>query len=212
VSPREKIPPSEASRLNVFSLFSGDSPPPLLYEITAKTIATLYQGAPFFRPKLEYQLLDALIQKKSPDSFTDLFPEAPGLREIFYKMLKGTNFYSLRPKKGYPPLTDFLTLNAEKKETPLSFPYASRPLLTILFDEKIAQAIIDAEKIKWDKDHKHHPLSEAELETLLFQNSKNSPRTASLRELLNFSLKRPPLNYRTDRDEVSKITLRRKVL
>jgi hypothetical protein len=113
VSPREKIPPSEASRLNVFSLFSGDSPPPLLYEITAKTIATLYQGAPFFRPKLEYQLLDALIQKKSPDSFTDLFPEAPGLREIFYKMLKGTNFYSLRPKKGYPPLTDFLTLNAE---------------------------------------------------------------------------------------------------
>lgn len=215
VSPRIKNPPSEASRLSISLLFTP-KPPQLLYETSAKLIRILYQDKTFFKEAkindLEYRILDLMIEKagkEEPDSFTELFPQDPFFQEIFYKMLKGTNRYQLDKNQGYPPLEDYLTLDRNNRKSPVLFAYASLPLLQSLFNEKFALAIIEAEEKKWEQDQKHHTITESEFSDLFLKKANQGLLQTSLKELLEFSTKRPPAENFRHTDKNTSITIKK---
>lgn len=214
VSPRIKLPPSEASRLNIHLLFSPH-PPPLLYETSARLIKMIYGQAPFFleanMPRLEYHIIDQMRLKfphKAPTQFSDFASDNSVYQDIFYKMLKGTNHYHLQGS-GYPPLEDFFTLTPQNSKTPVQFPFASESLLKALFGEVITQSILKEEEKKWELDHKHHTLLADELTGLLNKNRKAQLSVGQLTALLHFNIKRPDLDNTKHKDRATHITIRK---
>lgn len=214
LNPRSKTPASEASRFNLHLLFSSQ-PPPIIYETAARLIKILYGHADFFKeskiPYLEYAIIDQMklnCRTKTPLTFFTLFPDDPTYQPIFYKLIKGTNHYSLQSKEGYPPLHDFFTLTPQNNKVSLQFPYASEALLQALWGEAIATTIIEKEKQKWEKDHRHHTLLETELTAILGKNPTAKLEMATLRPHLSFSAKRPKLEATKHTDTQTQITIR----
>jgi hypothetical protein len=190
-SRRESPHPHNASCLNISKLLSK-KPNDLLYQMAAKLIRILYGHANFFKEAetsiadLEYRLLDEMIDKgKSANTITDLCPDNPLLRTVFYKMLKGTNQYDLKAAKGYPPLADFISIEREKK--PISFCFASRPVLEACFGDGLTLEILNTEKKKWEKDHIHHTVTQKELRELLMHHPKLQFQFDLFLDLLSFS-------------------------
>jgi hypothetical protein len=208
-NPRTIFPPSESSRFNLYSLFH-DNPSPLLYEAAVKLLNILYQHTPFFKKDLAYRMVDAWIEKghgKKECAWVDLFPDDPPLREIFYKMLKGTNHYdrSSHPLVGYPPLEDFFHLNHDKNKA-VCFPFASEPILSAFFEEKVVLAILDKETLKAQKDRKKYFLDQTELQVLL------KDKSPQITELFNWDTRRSPNEYIKEIDPKTQITCRKKIL
>jgi hypothetical protein len=159
----------------------------------------LYGSSSFFKEEhLEYALLDAWIEKAQniPNctSLSELFPEDQKLKSIFYKMLKGTKTYTIGTNIGYPSLEEFITINEDKKAKAIYISFASTPLLSAIFNDPIATQIHDLEKAKWNKDHKHHPVSKEELTSLVLKDHSLRVNLASIEDLLNFTAK--PLSNR----------------
>lgn len=208
ISQRTKVPPNELSRFNLRPLFT-QNPSPILYDAAANLIKRLYQNTSFFKeiPDFQYQLLDSLIEKgraKETLVFSDLFPDLPKQRDLFYKMLKGTNYYDL--ESGYPPFSDYFTLN--KKKSAINFPFASTLLLECLFGKETCKMITTEEKKKWMQDGKLHSLKENELTTLLSKNPKLSMQLSQMKEFLDFSTKRQTAENRY-KDTKTSISVRK---
>jgi len=107
--------PPNNSRLN-FYLIIHEEPhkdyPLSIYETAARLMRNLYGDAAFFKPNVEYRLLDALIALKEetdgftyPDELSTLTLGDPELQAAFYSMLKGA--------EGCPSLLNFITFDEE---------------------------------------------------------------------------------------------------
>src|SRR5580700_8215354 len=111
-SRRSFFPPFESSKFNIGPLLKNEGELRLhpLYEPLAELLRLLYE-APLkecHSEKIEYRLLEAILTKARQCSeakeLSELSPDDPVLRKLYYKLLKGTNQYS--QKGSIPPLRD----------------------------------------------------------------------------------------------------------
>ncbi|HSX27120.1 MAG TPA: hypothetical protein VLE89_08975 [Chlamydiales bacterium] len=143
-TPQKKEGPKlnqECARLNLWPLIQeGREAHPLLYELTAKLLATFYK--PLFEKKtrFEYYFLDQLLllaklQKESPFVLEKIsFPDS--LQPLYYKMLKGTKEWDLMAGVGYPSLLDYIKVDPVNEK--LCLFHAHPDMLTVLFGSKAA--------------------------------------------------------------------------
>lgn len=129
--------PFDNSKFNIAPLIKheGDFKLHPLFEPLAEMVRLLYRNNLFERKprleKVEYRLLDALIMqaRKYPEreDLAEVFPDDPVLRNIYYKMLKGTNQYS--ETEGIPPLGDFVAIQNDANAISIYFasPFFWRP-------------------------------------------------------------------------------------
>lgn len=182
VSRRVKENLHDNAKLNIASLAGETSQASyqLLYETSARLIRHLYEKAPFFKAGLEYQVLDLFIKRAKEDkelsSFTELCSSDHPLRDVLYKMAKGTNQYQIGTSRGYPPLEDFLIFDRDPKRKPINFCFASKPLLIAAFGEGLTETFMEQEKKKWEIDHKHHTVKKLELEQLFLKEGNSEGR------------------------------------
>lgn len=115
-------------------------------------------------------LLDALFAKaktlKEP-SLNELMPEDPLLQEKYYKMIRGTNQYDIKQKKGIPPLADFLMIY-KTKEACCYLCSAHFFVLQAIFGEEFTNKIIAGEKQKWENE-RTKLFNKKELESLIME-------------------------------------------
>jgi hypothetical protein len=191
---RDKKCAHESGKLNLFPLLHDPDSTLAkhLYEPAARLIAILYQHAPFWKKgeNLEYRILDALM-KIEDRGFVEAIPEESDLAPIFYKMLKGTNTYTLGSSEGVPPFLDFFrdAASANNKCT-LNFLHAPRPVLQALLGVGLVQKIAEAEKEenkpmpkkKFDPLLETFPQTKSELQELdfLIFNDNNKDETAAI--------------------------------
>lgn len=213
-NPREALTLHPLSKLNIAPLLSKSPFPAsaLLYETAATLIRLLYEKTPFYKKDLEYQLLDQLISSASQIegeiSWGKLIPLLVA-EEPYYKIFRGTKSYQLFTNKGYPPLSDFISLDAKKKLKPLHLRYATKPLLISLFGEKLTLQIEEIEREKWKKDYRHHSITSEELGALLLKDHTNRRNLMDFEPLMNFSVKTERNPNLTIVDGSSGITLRK---
>ncbi len=203
---------SPFAKLNLMPLLSETKSTSyaLLYETAAHLLRLLYKNKLFPNDALEYRLLDEVLSaartKSKASTLTSLFPEEPQLRELYYKMLKGT-------VNNYPPLADYFTLNRKEKNTAIHFRFAPKPLLFALFGEKITETILLKEKTKWEEDpkHRHHTITKAELETLVLENTSSRLNLSAIHEFSNYSGKEAAYPVVLGKDNDTGITVRKKI-
>jgi replicative DNA helicase len=103
-------------------------------------------------------------------------------------MLKGSGFYELSDKVGYPPLSNFIVLGKSNKP-PVNFNYASLPVLRALFGDKVASAIMSMEQSKSEIHGGRKILTKAELNTLLSGSLSKRDQSSQIEQMLSFSKK-----------------------
>lgn len=241
-NPRDKFSPSEDAKLDITPLIREESSWAhyhLLYEVAAAHLRNLYGHASFFqnKEKLEYELLDALIEqaKNHPEenSFLDLELEKCKHNEIFFKLLIGTNLWDFKNHKGYPRLEDCFIIKAKTSADfkMLAFHFASTALLTTVFGKETAEAILTKEqegKEAWRaaKDKLVHTegdaatsapllkqadfiyLKEETLEDLIKHHSKGQFRFEDIKGLLNWKISSTSSRQVAKTDPSTGITVR----
>lgn len=212
VSRRSKENMPDSAKLNI-ALLAGDPSDasyPLLYETSVHLIRNLYEKAPFYKEGLEYQVLDLFIEKAKKDkeatTFAELALSECSLSEVVYKMIKGTNQYTVGTTKGYPPLEDFLVIDRDIKRKPINFCLASKPLLAVVFGDGLTHTIMEEEKRKWEKDHKHHTVKKSDLEQLFLKEGNSEGRAfTEYLPLMGFSQRAPRSHHTRAKDKMTGI-------
>ncbi len=209
-NPRDKVTLHPLSKLNILPLLAADNAHETpFYEITAHLIALLYQNSAVYEVNLEYKVLDLLIKEAKKDkefTFETLTQNVLQRDSSLYKLFKGTKNYQLQSHKGYPPLADFIIVEAEKSKRPVHFHYATTPILLAVLGEKLTAAVAAKEKEKWEKDNKHHSLNAQELEAIFIKQQSKTPFSA-VEILIDFSKKNIPNPNTTVIDPKSEISL-----
>lgn len=223
-SRRMTLPPSTYNKFNLSPLLQLQTDPKThpLYQVYVRFLRILYEECLFKEcqePHLEYQLLIAMIKKyqntKEVNALSDLYPENPELKHIFYKMLKGTNQYDVKEMRGIPPFEDFFYLtNKETSSTGnppvIFFSSASPLLLEALVEEKNTLKILEEEQKKWESSGSHAGLSQNELTSLLSHDRKSSALVIELGSYLNFSPVKMKRNYISGIDKTSGLIIKKK--
>jgi hypothetical protein len=169
----------DCARLNLWPLvIDGAEKHPDLYETAAQLLYTFY-SKPLFdgEPRLEYRLLDAIIQAarevQNEDNNSRLMLEKLILKKqnvkplyslpsTYYRMLRGTK--NIASDQSYPSLLDYFVL--ENKQTRICIHHASVEMLVSLFGEK-------AGSILYNEIHKSEiPLTREHMLDLCAQNGK----------------------------------------
>lgn len=157
--------------------------------VAIRLLLSLYEGTVLFHTDAAYlnklaPLIIDHLQKQEGDSVTKRIKEARRAHPILYKMLKGTSTYNLKAKIGYPPLTDFLTINLKDPKA-IHFHFASAPLLDVLFSERIRCIFYALELKKW-KAFSHYPyVNKRELFAIIVK-EKKSREFEEIESYLNF--------------------------
>ncbi len=174
-SHRVKSRPHQYARLQLAAIWDKEAHP-FVESTFLRLLNELYGHTPWFRQANASGEIDALLTNvvrfgKSVEgkvTLHELFSALPpDHAKLLYKMVKGTHTYTLENKSGYPPLLDFVSFSSGSAKHTCRFPFASLPLLRALFDEKTALEILSLEKEKWEKDHKRHVCTKADLVSLL---------------------------------------------
>jgi len=214
-SPREYYRTNELSKLNLAPLFSTPKEAffPLLHEVTVTLLQLLYGHLDLEKkfPRWEYRLVDEWLKKKSPQTFSDLFPNDPELSLLFYQLLRGTHSYDLEKRKGIAPLTDFMRFSNSKNDQAVHFAFSSKILLIALFGQRATLRVMEEEKKKWEIDNKRIVLRKDELEKILLEKSEERQNLNLLLPLLSFSSKAKLSPQITSSDKASEICFTRKI-
>ncbi len=214
---RSLFPPLELSKFNLAPLaeYMGEFKLHPLYEPLAELLRILY-GENLFKQekleKIEYRILDTMLVKarKNPDaeSLTELNPDDPIVKKIYYTMLKGTNQYTLHGK-GIPPLEDFLYI---RKESPaISFSFASAALLEALFGRETSSHIFVEEKKKAQESNTYYYLPKNELQTLLMKNPVLFSHFSPLEPYIDYSKQFKPRTERGGKDDRTGLSVKKSI-
>lgn len=214
-SPRNNIPPFPYAKLNIAKLCKETTHEnhTKLKEIALKLIKNIYEYTCIYSKGMEEVILETLVEtaKANPSitSFEDLFLFIPQEKaELFYKVFKGTQSYTLHTSQGYPPLRDFILLNYEKKHKPIYLVHAAKPVLIAVFNENIARKILYAEEQKWEQNSHNKQsslLKKEEIESLLLQEGTN---LSNLEDLVDYSRKKNTHSEKMYIDNASNKTIR----
>ena len=153
-------------------------------------------------------MLKTYRTKSNIKTLSDLYPDAPHLKSIFYKMLKGTNQYQVASKRGIAPMEDFFILD---KTPAIHFHNASPSLLEVLFGEKMALKILSEEKKKYETKGKKISLTKEELTTLLANDPVRTSLILELDQHLDFSVKNPKRILLSQKDKASVLVVKKEI-
>ena len=216
-SRRAFFPPFENSKCNLAPLFASDQNPKSnhpLYEPIATLLRLLYEKSVFSKTAqggLEYQILDALLEKaKALETVTDLnelIPEDKALQPIYYKLLKGTNVCT--EEKGYPPLSDYFSIQPGKLPIYLSF--AAPQLLEALFGKEIKEFILNKEQKEWESTKKYVYFSKEELQELIQRYPMKTQLLSLLEPFIDGSKQFAPRKDFGGKDKLSGLAVRKQV-
>lgn len=142
VKPRQIHP--ERAKVNIYQLvIDKKENQKELSNILASLIKTLYSKQSFYKKDFEKKLLDNIltafesqIEKKQELNFETLTLKDGSLKNIYYKIIKGTKFYDFENKIGCPSLLDFVKIENLKEQIPIKD--ASKELLTSIFNKEIS--------------------------------------------------------------------------
>lgn len=200
------------SKINIGPLVTKEHP--LLYKAAANLIRVLYEKTSLWKEEKdwEYRLLDLLLKniKSDPDlkSFNALSFKDPELGETLYKMVKGTQIYTLMTSEGYPPLGNYLALGEKNVKHAIRFRFSSYPVLIALFGQETADKIIEEEiKNRAENKDKYAPLKQKELETLLMKDQKTPRNFTDLEGIVTFSTEGKKSSYYIIEDPVTGLQL-----
>lgn len=124
--------PPNNSRLNFYLLIQEEDP--FYYDVAARLIRNLYQQCSFFTPKVEYELLDALIEHKNlMQGF--LYPDELGTVQLNNEKLQNVLYHLLKGDEA-PSLLNYITYDSEGSRTQkkINLLFASQALLEAIFD------------------------------------------------------------------------------
>lgn len=192
VSKRSFFPPLDNAKFNLAALVKEPTDAKLhpLYEVLARLLRILYQERVFSKEKeekIEYRLMDVILKKarqiSDVESLSELYPDDPMLKRIYYKLLRGTNQYSRT--EGIAPLSDFVKFDTEAKAASLAF--ASPVLLEALFDADAAVKIVEEERKQWDETQKYYFFSKEDLQKLLMLDPVKAGKFTVLDTHLDYS-------------------------
>lgn len=208
---REKRIGFEKGRLNLSSLLKKPHKYPSLEAVTVEYVKQLYGKAEFFPDHDEVikDLVKTLIKKKEENPLLPLCEmtfDDPQLQGIFYKMMKGTQFYDLKGN-GYPPFEDMFTFETSDRP-PMNYHYANLAFLSLIFGQKEAREFAELEKSQLIGAKKKccSPIKKPELERLLMNQYGSNPRLVL--ELFDFTYRpseRASMKYR---DKETQITVK----
>ncbi|NDE82345.1 MAG: hypothetical protein EB051_01850 [Chlamydiia bacterium] len=215
-SHRRSHNPCLYSKFNIASLFSIEESDQQIASILTNLIEELYDHTSFVKESKVENLAHKIVinmqrlGKKQQDVFElqDLSPKDEPLKTIFYKMLKGSGYYALEKKEGYPPLADFLYVDKEKKK-PFYFHFASYQVLHSVFGEKLTEQILELEKIKSEAHGNKRTLTKAELDNLLL--NSHDPKHKQTTELFSFVKERGSLESLSYKNSKSKVCVKLKI-
>ncbi|MCI5051591.1 MAG: hypothetical protein MRY21_00460 [Simkaniaceae bacterium] len=149
---REKCFGIERSKFSLARAIEGDIQ---AFDLTLKVLQSLYpEHAKSMDPLLRY------FQKKGKKAtqITELFPDEPKLKAIFYEMLRGS-------KSNSPPaLEDVITLQDRK---PIIFATASSEVLRAAFGDDAAVKIREKERERYENNRGRRALSKQELKEIV---------------------------------------------
>ncbi len=207
-SPRDKRSSYNNRKINIKKL-AADQGNPQLEKVVLTLLRQIYGRTGIYTPNLEHEVLATLIATlklhPSVNSFEELLPKiSSGSNALFYKLIKGTQYYELGKDKGYPALGDFLSLEG-KPTKPINFYTAYRPVLSAVFGEKICEQILIEEQRKWEIDHKTKHLSKTELDAFLKKIQQN---LSDFEPLLQFSNAVDKTSQEIVQDEKTKMQMR----
>ncbi len=118
------------------------------YNLIASLIKTLYSNQNFYKNGFENDILNNIlvafenqIEKKQNLNFETLILKDGSLKNIYYKIIKGTKFYDFEKKIGCPSILDFVKIENSKEQIPMKD--ASKELLITFFNKKIAEEIYE---------------------------------------------------------------------
>lgn len=195
VSRRSNFPPVETSKFYLRSLSCQPSnlAEHPLYEPLATLLRNLYEERLFTphkaRKGIEYALIASLVQKMnecpSSHNLADLFPSDPELKTIYYKMIRGTNQYSM--EKGIPPLDHFLSL--EKSDKAFHINLSSEPVLAAIFGAMIKNEILQKEKKQFELTQKQYSFAKQDFETLLDTHPKERSSLLQIEPFISYTKK-----------------------
>lgn len=179
------------AKWNLAPLIFADQISESFVEANADFIESLYGHALFWKkakeqdPEIAKTLVAAWQKKRTQKNLVskieDLFPDDKALSDVFYKMFKGSGYYTVDAKEGYPPLEDFFRFNKEDTSI-LCLPYASQAALEALLGKKLTDAIAEVEKQKWVDKGGYYSITKSELLNLV---TTNTPKI-SLQEIQTF--------------------------
>ena len=186
-----------------------------LHKIATDFLDTLYGNATFYKeakektPKLSEELLSYILVS-TKGNFVSLLEEISPHLETLYKMIKGTNTYDIAAKQGYPPLEDFFSFVPTEKSL-FRLHFAARPLLEIIFDPDITDAIYDLEKEKWLAHEPSPYLNGDELTALILKANKTENPLTFLSPHISYKNEAPKKTTLPIIDTNTKIRLKQEV-
>lgn len=198
-------------RLNLYSLLE-EKQNSLLKEVATAYLRTLYGHLPDYSDALLDDLLEAqaayIAANHEPVPFYELTFKDPKKHEKYYRFIRGTNTYDLKTK-GFPPLEDFFTFNADQKK-PMLFNYAPEVFLNVVFSTEFTAEIRKEEHEAQKQDNKRTSCFNRE-GLLIKANEKMISDANSKMDLFEFKSKRAKKTISTT-DEKTGITVRARVL
>lgn len=209
-SPRDAFNKRVQTKINLRPLIAEGNHKQL-EGVICTLLERIYFFAPFEIKEREKEVLKILKEtlKKHPEcvKFHQLLAFIPEEKyPLFYKLIKGTQNYKIYTTIGYPPIGDFLEIEKIlSSEHPIHFCYASRPVLEAVLGSTISPLIINEEKHKWEKDHKHTPLTKQEFEALLLSYRLNP---ADYEPLFSFGREQQPPFFDVIHDLEAKIQIK----
>ncbi|MEM7174411.1 MAG: hypothetical protein AAF443_00575 [Chlamydiota bacterium] len=152
----------------------------------------------FLRLLLDVQQ-EALAEHRKMVPLAEIELPNEEMRQLYYKMLRGTNPYDLSKPIGYPPLKEVIAFRKGSKK-PVPFRYAHPILLEEALGKNIAAAIVEREKeLVFDKEKKKEimrntPLKKSELQAIINEHQATAKeKNVALLNHSNFSSNRPPI-------------------
>ncbi len=219
----------ECSTLNILPLLSeGKDANKDSYDIFSQIIKTFYSS--LLSEKEQIALIDSLIknaskiiQNKEEELVLEKIVLEDRFQRAWYQMQKGSKFYNFEKKIGYPSIFELINISqSEKKQKHICLQKASKEMLSSLFNEKIADEILEVKKglkpidqkqsssSKLNENKSHKYITKEDLDLILSKH--NFHLKNNLKEHLAFSHnshKKNPLLI-ICKDEKTKISIKKK--
>ncbi len=129
------------SRLYLNALVEKPDENALLKQIANAYFSSIYSHLEDYDPSLFDKIIEKQIyyfklhKEYAPPHMLTFEPPK---KQLYYRILRGTNCYSFNPRKGFPPFEAFFSFEGNNTKKPMQFNVAPKMFLEILFSPQFA--------------------------------------------------------------------------
>lgn len=130
-------------RLYLRALIEKPHETALLKEVANAYFSSFYSHLEGYDPSLFNEIIEKYIQHfnlHNEYAPLHILSFQPPKKQLNYRILRGTNFYSFNPRKGFPPFEAFFSFEANDAKKPMQFNAAPRIFLETLFSKEFTSA------------------------------------------------------------------------